>query len=416
MFETLFADPRLIEKHRGASLLEERLRYLAYWKESGATHRTLRDIAHYLACLCQLVDLHQHAQVSLNSVVEAVDNWSILGGRCKPQLASDANRKRFIGHACRWLRSIGKLEELQVVRHAHDAQVAAYEAWMKNENGWSEENIRGRRYLANSFCDWLDERGIYLATISIADIDEFMTRYRLAGTYSRVTIQSYARRLRTFIRYAEMQGLCAQGLAEGIIPSRTFHGDTIPPRLTRNDVLKLLSTAEGEAIVDIRDRAILMFLITYGLRANEVAGLRLNDINWEEELVSVRCVKPGRTHLYPLSHGVGQAVLRYLREIRPPCKERELFLRIKAPIRPLSLISIGYIVRSRLTRLGINCKKMGPHSLRHAAAQHLLDEGMSMKEIGDYLGHRSLSSTSVYAKANLHSLRTVANVNLEGLA
>ena len=416
MFETLFTDPRLIERHRAAPFLEERLRYLAHWEESGATPRTLRDIAHYLMCLCRLVDLHEDARVPVNAVVEAVGNWSVLGGRCRPQLAVDSTRKRFLGHACRWLRSIGRLDEPQVARVSHDAEVAAYVSWMKTENGWSEGNIRARRYLANSFCDWLDGRRISLASISIADIDQFMTRYRLTGRYSRVTIQSYARRLRTFIRYAEMQGLCAPGLAAGIIPSRTFHGDTLPPRITRDDVLRLLATTEGQAVVDIRDRAILMLLITYGLRAGEVTGLRLEDINWQADLLSVRCPKPGRTHLYPLSRGVGQAILRYLRELRPSCKERALFLTIKAPIRPLSLISIGYIVRSRLTRLGINCPKMGPHSLRHAAAQHLLDEGMSMKEIGDYLGHRSLSSTSVYAKANLDSLRMVANVDLEGLA
>ena len=265
MFETLFADPRLIEKHRSAPLLEERLGYIAYWKESGATHGTLRDIAHYLVCLCRLVDLNKHTAVSLDDVVEAVDNWSLLGGRCKRQLAHHANRKRFIGHARRWLHSLGRLEEPQIVRHAHHAEVAAYVSWMKNKNGWSAENIRARRYLANSFCDWLDECGISLVSITFADIDQFMTRYRLTGRYSRVTIQSYARRLRTFIRYAELQGLCAQGLAEGIIPSRTFHGDTIPPRLARNDVLRLLATTESETVLDVRDRAILMLLITYGV-------------------------------------------------------------------------------------------------------------------------------------------------------
>ena len=416
MFETLYADPRLIERHRAAPLLDERLRYLSDWKNSGATRSTLRDISHYLVCLCHLVDLHEDARVSLNAVVNAVDNWSQLGGRCNSPLAVGTTRKRFVGHARRWLHSIGRLEESEVVRHVHDADVASYVSWMKKENGWSEENIRARRYLANSFCDWMDERGTSLGTISIADIDQFMTRYRLDGKYSRATIQSYARRLRTFIRYAEVEGLCTPGLAEGIIPSRTFHGDTIPPRLTRDDVLRLLDTTESEAVVDIRDRAILMLLITYGLRGSEVAGLLLDDINWKEDMLSVRCLKPGRTHLYPLSHGVGQAILRYLREIRPPCQERALFLTIKAPVRPLKFISIGYVVRSRLTRLGITHTKLGPHSLRHAAAQHLLDEGVSMKEIGDYLGHRSLSSTSVYAKANLDSLRVVANVNLEGLA
>ena len=135
MFEILFADPRLIEKHRSVPLLEERLEYLAYWKEWGATHGTLRHISHYLVCLCQLVDLNKHPTLSPDTVVEAVDNCSTHGGRCKCQFSHHANRKRFIGHARRWLHSLGRLEEPQVVRHAHDTEVAAYVSWIKMKTG-----------------------------------------------------------------------------------------------------------------------------------------------------------------------------------------------------------------------------------------------------------------------------------------
>ena len=109
MFETLYTDPRLIERHRAAPLLDERLRYLTDWKNSGATRSTLRDISHYLVCLCHLVDLHEDVRVSLNAVVNAVDDWSQLGGRCNRALAVGTTRKRFVGHARRWLHSIGRL-------------------------------------------------------------------------------------------------------------------------------------------------------------------------------------------------------------------------------------------------------------------------------------------------------------------
>ncbi|MGI9485701.1 MAG: tyrosine-type recombinase/integrase, partial [Geminicoccaceae bacterium] len=161
--------------------------------------------------------------------------------------------------------------------------------------------------------------------------------------------------------------------------------------------------------------AILMLLITYGLRAGEVSGLRVDDLEWEQEMLRVRCPKPGRTHHYPLSRGVGQAILRYLREVRPVHPERRLFLTLKAPIRPLSRGVIKGIVSARLDRLGVTCKRRGPHALRHAAAQHLLDQGLSMKVVGDYLGHRSVAATSVYAKVQLGTLREVADIDLEGL-
>ena len=94
---------------------------------------------------------------------------------------------------------------------------------------------------------------------------------------------------------------------------------------------------------------------------------------------------------------------------------RTLFLTLLAPCRPLTKGTLGKMVRRRLRALGIVTGRRGPHTLRHAAAQHLLDQGMAMKVIGDFLGHRSPSSTAVYAKVDLKALREVASFDLEGL-
>ena len=159
-----------------------------------------------------------------------------------------------------------------------------------------------------------------------------------------------------------------------------------------------------------------MLFVTYGLRAGEVAGLRLDDLDWENEIIRVRCPKPGRTHVWPLSQDVGHAILRYIREVRPTGLGRSLFFTSHAPIRPVGRKTLGKIVRDRLAGIGIVTGRRGTHALRHAAAQHLLDQGMSMKVIGDFLGHRDPSSTAIYAKVNLAALREVAALDLEGLA
>jgi site-specific recombinase XerD len=104
-----------------------------------------------------------------------------------------------------------------------------------------------------------------------------------------------------------------------------------------------------------------------------------------------------------------------MREVRPSGFGRALFFTMCAPIRPLDRGALGKIVRARLARLGIVAGKRGTHALRHAAAQHLLDQGMSMKVIGDFLGHRDPSSTAIYAKVNLTALREVGNFDLGGL-
>lgn len=205
-------------------------------------------------------------------------------------------------------------------------------------------------------------------------------------------------------------------IAKGIMAPRFMRDESVPKGLKREDVLRLLATTEGNRPVDKRDRAILMLFIAYGLRAGEVGGLRLEDIDWKNERLQVRCPKPGRTHVYPLSRGVGDAVLRYIREVRPSGFGRTLFFTMRLPIQPLARKVLGKIVRDRLASLGIVAGKRGTHALRHAAAQHLLDQGMSMKVIGDFLGHRDPSSTAIYAKVNLAALREVAALDLEGLA
>ena len=141
-------------------------------------------------------------------------------------------------------------------------------------------------------------------------------------------------------------------LADGIIPPQRYPGETIPKGLDRDEVIRLLAITEGDRIFDIRARAILMLLITYGLRAGEVAGLQLDDLDWDREVLRVRCPKPGRTHLYPFSPSVGQAILRYLREVRPERHDRRLFLTLKAPIKPLNRHMIKAIVMGALSVLG----------------------------------------------------------------
>ena len=187
------------------------------------------------------------------------------------------------------------LEEPEGTYHSHAGEVAAFAAWMCEERGWSEVTVHGCRGTIDHFFVWLDEWDVALASVGIADIDRAIARWHVRDL-SRVTIHDYALRLRTFFRFAERQGWCATGLADGIKPFRFHPGETVPKGLIRDEVLRLLATTETGRPVDLRDRAILMLLIAYGLRSGEVAGLRLDDLDWEEETLRVRRPKPGRTH------------------------------------------------------------------------------------------------------------------------
>jgi integrase/recombinase XerD len=113
---------------------------------------------------------------------------------------------------------------------------------------------------------------------------------------------------------------------------------------------------------------------------------------------------------------VGDAILRYLQIARPRCTSREIFVTLKAPFRPLSAGGMYHVVASRLNILGIQAEHRGPHGLRHACAAHLVEAGLSLKEIGDHLGHHGAFATRTYAKVDLIGLREVAAFDLGGLS
>ena len=205
------------------------------------------------------------------------------------------------------------------------------------------------------------------------------------------------------------------GIADVIESPRIYALEGLPKGPSWEDVQRLL--ASGDYPNDIRAHAILMLLAVYGLRRSEVALLQLSDLDWGGEQIMVSRPKQRRIQYYPLLYEVGEAILRYLKEVRPCCsKHRNLFLTLAAPIRPLSASSLSAIVRSRLRFLGIALPYSGAHCLRHACASHLLASGFTLKQIGDYLGHHTANATIKYTKIDLAGLRKVSEFDLGGLA
>lgn len=415
MFDDIFS-PHTAEKYCAAPLAEQRERYLARLKATGATRSTLRAFANDQLSLVRLLDFKEGDRVSRSRIEAAAALWAQPRGRRCDRIASPKARYRFVRRGVRWLAFLGWLDERGDARHPHGAEVQTFARWLREERGLSTATIDDYCRAADRFFRWLAGRGTPLAGVGLTDIDDAVAAEYGRGAWSRRTRHDYAQRLRAFFLFAETRGWCRAGLARGIVAPRFMADEAVPKGLRRGDVVRLLASAEGDRPADKRDRAILMLFVGYGLRAGEVGGLLLDDLDWENAMLRVRCPKPGRTHLWPLSLGVGHAILCYIREARPSGFGRSLFFTTRAPIRPLDRKALGKIVSDRLASIGIVTGRRGTHALRHAAAQHLLDQGASMKVIGDFLGHRDPSSTMIYAKVDLAALREVAALDLEGLA
>jgi integrase/recombinase XerD len=249
--------------------------------------------------------------------------------------------------------------------HRFAQLLADFARYLEHEKGLAPRTVITRCWVAKDFlCQALRPKRA-LHAITIRQIDEILARKGTKAEYSRRGIQSYASGLRPFFRYAEQQKLCRRGLADAIKGPRIYRNETLPASPSWEDVQQLLANTEGDSSTSIRDRAILMLLAVYGLRAGEVRSLRLEDIDWENDRLHLWRSKTRRTQTFPLTATVGAAVSRYLREVRPRTTFREIFLTLRSPFHPLTSSAVFEIVRHNWQFLGPAVRPRGPHALRH---------------------------------------------------
>jgi integrase/recombinase XerD len=417
MFERLFQRPFALNRHLNGPLAEERRRFLCHRADQGIGLTGLRVLAHYLlACTHYLrLDDRPGEAIPHAEVEEQATLWANRPSHSRNTQPPRSSRGEFLRHACAWLRFLGRLQPPATPRSPFAHQIATFADFLLRDKGLSSRKVRGRCDLVRRFLDRLAAKHISLHDMTLSQIDQALVEQLTDGGYARVTIQGLACDLRSFFSYAESNGWCRVGLAAGIKGPRIYSQDSIPAGPSWDDVLKLLAQTGGDRAVDIRDRALLMLLAYYGLRAGEVRRLRLQDFDWQNERLRVTRGKTLSVQTYPLARQVGDAVLRYLKQARPRSIHREVFLTIRPPFRPLGDGAVGAVASRRWLALGISLPHYGSHILRHACATHLLEEGLSLKEIGDHLGHRNPDTTRIYAKVNLAALRQVAEFDLGGL-
>jgi integrase/recombinase XerD len=412
MFERLFNYPKVLARHAAAPLRTERERFLQHCADQGMAQGTLISKANELLVIARRLDLSV-AIVTREQINIAADRWAHdqrRRGRCDGLRWS---RGRFAQVATDWLAFIGRLEIEQP--ELPGAQwIKPFAAYMRDERGLSPHTIRTSGWFIAKFFSQLTTQQRTLAQATISDVEDFLTSASEHG-WCRVSLAKSAKVLRAFFRYAESRGWCAAGIAAGIIGPRVFRDEGLPVGPDWSDVERLISSTEGVAPGQIRDHAILQLLAIYGLRRGEVTALRLGDLNWAQDRIWVTRPKQRCRQEYPLLRAVGCSILRYLQQARPQSALREVFLTLKAPIRPLSPSALSTMVAARLRALDIQSLRYGPHALRHACAGRLVAQGLSLKEIGDHLGHRSVYATRTYAKVDLAGLRAVADLSLGGL-
>jgi integrase/recombinase XerD len=277
---------------------------------------------------------------------------------------------------------------------------------LRDERGLRPDTLVGYEHHMRVFERFLQSAGITdLSTLTPAIVNRFMVdstaRLQACGRQSR------AGALRVLLRYLRRQGIIASDLSRAVPRGRTYKQAAIPRAIPWSDIERVLASVDRRSACGKRDYAVLMLFATYGLRAQEVAALELSAIDWRRSRFHVLSRKAGNSTTYPLAAPVGEAIIDYLRNARPQCTDRHLFVSLTAPFRGVGHWAMSTRASVYLRRAGIRVRRPGSHTFRHSCVQRLVEADMPFKQIGDYVGHRSDAATQVYAKVALHKLRAL---------
>jgi integrase len=209
------------------------------------------------------------------------------------------------------------------------------------------------------------------------------------------------------IRFLAITGRCPPELVDAPPTIARWRLSALPSFISQADVQRILDAPDIGTRAGLRDRAMLLLMARLGLRAGDVAAMRLVDIDWQAATLTVMG-KGRRESKLPLPQDVGDAVVAWLYDGRPDSDDEHLFLTVRAPFRPVDHSVPSIMAARTAARAGVALPRAGSHVLRHSAATGLLAEGMSLPAIGALLRHASLETTAIYAKVDQGLLDGIA--------
>ena len=414
MLEHWFKRPQTVDRIRSSWLGPAIEQYAAWRIERG---HAARNLAHSVPILLRFAtfaqdrgatsysDLSSHVGPFVDAWVDRPDHRR-APGPLRPRLISEIRWPieemlrlvvpGFVGHARR-----------RVHNEPFADRVPEFFAYLRGERGLREETVTHYRHHLRPFEVYLREIGLEdLRALSPIVVSGFLTDRSRA--LHRTGVRDRCGVLRVFLRYLHRQGILARDLSGTVEGPPVYRLATIPRSITWDEVQRMLDTVDRRTVVGRRDYAMLLLLVTYGLRAREIAALTLDDVDWRHDRLRVPERKAGHSTAYPLSPLVGHAILEYLQNGRPATSSRHIFFRTLAPYESITHSGVSCRAAHYLRQAGIVVPRPGSHTLRHTCVQRLVDAGWPLTSIGDYVGHRSPASTEIYSKVAIETLRAVA--------
>lgn len=293
------------------------------------------------------------------------------------------------------------------IRDPFAEQAPGFSGYLRHERGLRDATLGVYDEHLRAFAAYLTDMGHRdLRALSPAVVSGFLTD-RSQGL-KRSTLHGRCGVLRVFLRYLHRERIVGRDLSLFAQAPPCYRLAQVPRSITAEEVRRMLEAVDRSTVLGRRDYAMLLLMVTYGLRAREVAALTLDDIDWRHDRLRIPARKAGHSTAYPLSSAVGAALVDYLKAGRPVTRSRHVFFHITAPSMPVTQSAVSSRAAHYLHQAGVVGPRLGSHTLRHSCVQRLVEAGWSLKAIGDYVGHASPASTEMYSKVAVETLREVA--------
>jgi site-specific recombinase XerD len=310
----------------------------------------------------------------------------------------------------------GRIERARTEIHATQLHptmqktLGDYEQYCKDRLHLRPSTLCRRTTNLTIFLDFLHSRkGRTLDQIQAVDLSEFVS---CRDHLNRKTVAVIVSDVRSFLRFLTMRDILQKDLSAELPKISVPRDATIPSVWDQELNVRLLGAVDRSSAKGKRDYAILLLACRLGLRAGDIRTLKLDSLRWEDSTIEITQAKTGTPLRLPVTNEVGEALIDYLKTGRPQTTYREVFLKVKPPFDPLGKKNSFYDIVQYWRRLaGITFRspqRRGIHSLRHTLATRLLEKGTPFTTIAEILGHTSVESTRIYAKADVEALRGVA--------
>jgi integrase/recombinase XerD len=295
-----------------------------------------------------------------------------------------------------WARAVDLVYTAPTSQPPLPLLIVEFESWMARHRGTVSSTLHDvyRLPLRRLFASLGEEP----STWSADGIRRFIMD--LAVSHGCGVAKAAVTPVRMLLRFLAITGRCPPELVDAPPTIARWRLSALPAFISQEDVQRILDSPEIGTRKGLRDRAMLLLMARLGLRAGDVAAMRLPDIDWRNATITVMG-KGRRESKLPLPQDVGDAILAWLADARPKSDDDHVFLTVRAPFRGLNKSTPSVMTAHTAARAGVVLPRAGSHVLRHSAATGFLAEGMSLTAISVLLRHASTETTEIYAKVDM---------------